>query len=120
MKSIHGEVGNRLRQYRKRIGLSQEKLALKAGITVSFLGEIERGIKKPSIESLEKLLNAMNISFCDFFDFEAEIKPIKDCTNLERLVIELKTRPMDEIALVYEIVRRILEYSDYRSMNHPE
>jgi len=112
MKFIHSEIGSHIRQHRKRSGLSQEKLALNAGITVSFLGDIERGVKKPTVESLEKILNALQVSFRDFFDFETEIKPIQECTAIEKLVFDLRKRSNTEIELIYTIVKRVLEYND--------
>ena len=112
MKFIHTEIGNRIRQHRNHLGLSQEKLALNAGLTVSFLGDIERGQKKPTVESLEKILNALHISFSDFFDFETDIKPLQDCTALEKLVIDLKSRPNDEVEMIYLIIKKILKYND--------
>lgn len=118
MKSVHEEIGNRIRQYRQRSGLSQEKLALNAGLTVSFLGDIERGKKKPTVESLEKLLRALNVSFLEFFDYETEIKPIKDCTALEKLGLLLQDRTNDEVEMIYSVVKRILEYDDARASKH--
>ena len=115
MKSVHTEIGNRLRQYRKRAGLSQERLALDADLTVSFVGDIERGVKKPTVESLEKLLGALNISFCEFFDYETEIRPIKDCSALEKLNLELKDRPNSEVERIYAVVKQVLEYGDTRA-----
>jgi transcriptional regulator with XRE-family HTH domain len=112
MKLIHKNIGIRIRQHRNHLGLSQEKLALNAGLTVSFLGDIERCQKKPTVESLEKILNALHISFCDFFDFEKEIKPFHDCTSLEKLIINLQNRPDDEIEAIYSIVEKIIEYND--------
>ena len=115
MKFVHAEIGTRIRQYRNRLGLSQEKLALNAGLTVSFLGDIERGLKKPTVESLEKLLVALDVSFCDFFDYETEIRPLKDCTALEKLTFELKNRPNDEVEMIYTVVKQMLEYGDARA-----
>ena len=119
MKTITGEIGNRIRLYRQRSGLSQEKLALNAGLTVSFVGDIERGVKKPSVESLEKLLGALGVSFLEFFDYETEIKPFKDCSALEKLTLTLKDRSNDEVGMIYEIVKRVLEYDDSRASNTP-
>jgi transcriptional regulator with XRE-family HTH domain len=118
MKSVSSEVGNRIRQYRKRAELSQERLALNAGLTVSFLGDIERGIKKPSVESLEKLLGAMNISFLEFFDYEYEIKPLRDCSALEKLTLILKDKPNDEVELILAAVQRIMDYGDARAVSN--
>ena len=119
MNSVNSEIGNRIRQHRKRLGLSQERLALNAGLTVSFLGDIERGIKKPTVESLEKLLRALDVSFSDFFDYETEIRPLQDCSALEKLVLELKGRPNDEVEMIYAVVKRVLEYDDTRANNTP-
>lgn len=119
MKSIHAEIGSRIRQYRNRAGLSQEKLALNAGLTVSFVGDIERGTKKPTVESLEKLLAALDVSFRDFFDYETEIKPLKDCSALEKLVLELQHRPNDEVEMLYAIVKQMLNYKDRILSNTP-
>lgn len=118
MKSVHSEVGNRVRQYRQRLGLSQEKLALNAGLTVSFLGDIERGNKKPTIESLEKLLRALNVSFVEFFDYETEINPIKDCSALEKLSLLFSDRTNDEVEMIYSVVKQILEFDDARASKH--
>ena len=114
MKSVHSEVGNRIRQFRQRSDMSQEKLALNAGINISFLGDIERGNKKPTIESLEKLLVALNVTFLEFFDYEKEIKPLKDCSALEKLDLLLKNRSNDEVEMIYAVVSQILEYDDSR------
>jgi len=119
MKTVHGEIGNRIRQHRKRAGLSQEKLALNAGITVSFLGDIERGTKKPSVESLEKLLMALNVSFLEFFNYETEIKPIQDCSALEKLSLLLRNRANDDVERIYTVVKQIVEYGDLRASNTP-
>ena len=111
-QSISNQIGSRIRKYRNQRGLTQETLALNSGINVSFLGDIERGTKKPSVESLEKLLKVLGVSFQEFFDFESDIKPFKDCTALERLNLKLKNRSEDEIEMVFDVARRILEFND--------
>ncbi len=116
MESISNQIGKRIKDYRNRAGLTQEALALNSGLNASFLGDVERGIKKPSIESLEKLLMALNVSFIEFFDFEANIKPFKDLTALEKLNMELQNRSKQEIELVYNIIKQILIYNDGKNV----
>lgn len=60
-------VGQRIRELRNNIGLSQEKLALKAEIDRTYLAGVEQGKRNLSIKSLEKILKALDISFQDFF-----------------------------------------------------
>ncbi len=112
MNSINSQIGSRIREYRVRAGLTQEKLALSSGINVSFLGDIERGNKKPSIESLEKLLAALGVTFREFFDFEVDIRPYKDNPTLEKLNAELQGRPENEIEMIYGIVKQVLAFND--------
>ncbi|HAP32869.1 MAG TPA: transcriptional regulator [Firmicutes bacterium] len=54
-----GEVVRRVREEK---GYSLAELAEKAGISFSYLSEIERGSKKPSIKTVEKLTSFLNIS----------------------------------------------------------
>jgi len=112
MKKISDQIGERIRQHRNQKGLTQETLALNSGLNVSFLGDIERGTKKPSIESLEKLLDGLGVTFLEFFDFETDIKPFKECASLEKLNINLKARPEDEVEMIYNIVEQVLHFND--------
>ena len=67
---ITQDVGNRIRFLRNQMGLSQEKLALKAGMDRTYLAGIESGKRNATITSLEKIVDALEISLKDFFDFE--------------------------------------------------
>lgn len=49
-------IGENIRLVRIKRGLSQEQLALNAGVNTSYIGQIERGEKNPTIKTLEKLL----------------------------------------------------------------
>ena len=67
---ITHDIGNRIRFLRNQMNLSQEKLALKAGIDRTYLAGIESGKRNATIISLEKIVDALEISLKDFFDFE--------------------------------------------------
>lgn len=56
------ELGKALRQARLEKGYSQHALAEKAGIGNVYLGEIERGLKMPSLNSFIKIIEALGIS----------------------------------------------------------
>lgn len=59
--------GVRLRQLRRERNMSQEDLALTAGVTTVYISEIERGLKNPTVLMIETLSNAMNLSLSEFF-----------------------------------------------------
>ncbi|WP_409252503.1 helix-turn-helix domain-containing protein [Bacillus sp. SCS-153A] len=57
--------GRRIRAFRKLKGLTQEGLARKIGISVSVLGEIERGSRLPTEDFLEKVAEILGIPRAD-------------------------------------------------------
>ncbi len=59
--------GGRLRKLRKERGFSQEQIALRAEITTSYYGQIERGQANPSVGLLEKICGVMNVNIVDIF-----------------------------------------------------
>lgn len=64
---ITDKVGSRIKELRKREGISQEKLAFKAELDRTYIAGVESGKRNLSIKSLEKILKALGVSFEDFF-----------------------------------------------------
>ena len=55
-------IGSRIRRRRLYMKYSQEQLAEKLGISVSFLGHIERGTRKMSLDSLYRIARTLECS----------------------------------------------------------
>jgi len=109
MSDIMERFSKRIRDMRQLRGVSQEQLALKAGINVSFLGQIERGTKKPTIDTIDKLLEALDISYQEFFDFESDVN--QGSAVIDKIIYELKPRSVEEQQLIYDLMRKI--FSQY-------
>lgn len=60
-------VGQRIKTLRKELGLSQEALALKAEVDRTYMTDVENGRRNISIEVLEKIIHALEVSFSEFF-----------------------------------------------------
>ena len=58
-------IGEKIKKARIAAGMSQEKLADSCGISLSFLGHIERGTRKMSVETLVSICSNLNLS-CDY------------------------------------------------------
>lgn len=56
------QLGKRVRIRRQVLGLTQEGLAERIGVSTSFIGHIERGSRKLSVETLHDLCKALNVS----------------------------------------------------------
>ena len=68
MSEIAKSVGQRIRNYRTRQGLSQEKLAELSGCHPTYIGQVERGEKNATLESVEKIASALNIPLAQLFE----------------------------------------------------
>lgn len=55
----YAKMGARIRQFRKAKGWSQAKLAKKCGISMNFMGNIERGTRKMSMDTFASLCNEL-------------------------------------------------------------
>ena len=62
------ETGKRITYFRTQKNYSVNKLANLAGISQSYLRDVELGNKNPTIEILSYICGALNISLKDFFD----------------------------------------------------
>jgi transcriptional regulator with XRE-family HTH domain len=62
------KFGERIRDLRKQKSVSQEDLAFKAGVHRTYIGMIERGEKNITLENINKLAIALDISIGDLLD----------------------------------------------------
>lgn len=113
------DVGARIRYFRHLRGLSQEQLALQAGLNTAFLGHLERGLKSPTITTLEKLVRALDITFEELFAEEssaADPERERALKQIELLTRELSAGQLDKLA---SIIRAILEFPQAARPSEP-
>jgi transcriptional regulator with XRE-family HTH domain len=60
--TIHRAFGRALREYREKASLTQEALALEAGLDRTFISLLERGKRQPTLETLFKLSKVLKVS----------------------------------------------------------
>lgn len=66
-RHIQEEFGEKVRFFRKKLGLSQESLALLSDLDRSYIGSIERGERNISIINIHKISKALNVNIKDLF-----------------------------------------------------
>lgn len=93
-------LGKRLRELRKRKGINQEKLAELINVDPTTISNIENGKNYPSMINLENLLDVLDSSFLDAFDFEHKNTNADLLTQINQ---KLKDNP-DKIEDFYKIV----------------
>lgn len=60
-------IGIKIRELRKKKNLSQTKLAKLAGISNTFLSDVEVGRTNPSLVTLKKISEALEVDIKEFF-----------------------------------------------------
>lgn len=67
---IHQKIAVKIRDIRKERDITQEKLALKVGLNRAYIGYIERGERKPSVDTLAKIAEGLGVKLHELFKFE--------------------------------------------------
>ena len=66
---IETKVGNRIKELRNKLGISQEELGFRSGVHRTYIASLEVGKRNVSIVTLEKIVIALEVSLSEFFDF---------------------------------------------------
>jgi transcriptional regulator with XRE-family HTH domain len=67
MSDIKKRFGKRLRKIRRNRDLNQDQLADMVGVSLNFIGQLERGESAPSFETVQKLAEALGVDVSEFF-----------------------------------------------------
>ncbi|MBQ7626575.1 MAG: helix-turn-helix transcriptional regulator [Rhodocyclaceae bacterium] len=65
IEEVREDIARNLKAYRMMRGLAQEALALEADVDRTMVSKIERGVTNPSIATLLKLANRLEIRLSD-------------------------------------------------------
>lgn len=69
MEKIRLNFGQRLRKKRLEKNLTQEELANLSGLHSTYIGQIERGLRNPSLINIYKLAKALKVTSSDLLPF---------------------------------------------------
>ncbi|MBO8430396.1 helix-turn-helix transcriptional regulator [Spirochaetes bacterium] len=96
-------IGQKIKEIRKRNGITQETFSEIIGIEPSSLSNIENGKSFPSMQTILKIMEKFNAKPQDFFNFEY----LKDEESLEEEIIEIiKRQPYDKKQIIFRIIKQ--------------
>jgi len=107
-------VGTRIRVLRKNRGYTQQQLGEKVRLPQSYIGGIERGEVNVSLETLERIIGALEIRPEEVF------KSVKNNTGLEKdklidkISVLLRERNITEIELVHNLITDLFKVVDLK------
>ena len=93
------DVGKRLVDLKEKTGMTRTALSKKSGVALSFINDIERGEKEPTIHTLKRLCEALGVSLAEFFLIEQDLSFLPD--DLYKFVI--KKENWDTIRFIAEM-----------------
>jgi len=115
MKSTKQQLGRKIKEARKAQGLSQEQLAEKIDIESKHVSRIEVGANYPSLQRLEQIASALNVSIKDLFDFTTIPVKAPACDDSKRKSltknIEKMLKKADEktLSMIYKIIQSVTD-----------
>lgn len=71
----------------------------------AYLGQIERGLKCPTIETLYKIVTALNVSLPEFFSFDVKERTQETSQRLQTAMLAM---PSDKLEHFTEIVEELI------------
>lgn len=83
-------LGRRVRSARKAAGMTQCELAERLAISTSFLGHIERGSRKASLETMIRIANELNASLDELLADSLKGAPVSKSTYTTRQRVALR------------------------------
>jgi len=86
-------------------GFTLEELGEKAGICCKYIGEIERGLKNPTVAVLQKIATALDIHAGILLSsFSAQEKDLDRLASINRILHGRDNETLDKINKILEIV----------------
>lgn len=113
MSGISELIGENIRQLRKERGLSQEQLALRAEINASYMGQVERGEKNPTIDVLSKIAHALQKPIEQIVNVAAEGPVANEAYSYaDKIAHQLIGLSVKEQEAVYRFVKQLVQFKD--------
>ena len=100
-------VAARIKYFRHVRDFSQEDLALRANINPAYFGQVERGLKCPTIDTLYKIARALDVPLPELLRTDA--RPASSSDGRLRLRELLSRVPEDKLDKVLNVIENIVD-----------
>ena len=80
------EVGAKIKYLRQKHGLSQEALALTCDMNPAFLGHVERGMRSPTLNTLQRICDGLGITLTELLLTETDNNASNNSASIQHVV----------------------------------
>ncbi|WP_166512337.1 helix-turn-helix domain-containing protein [Desulfallas thermosapovorans] len=86
---------------RETAGMSKGKLALEAGVSAAYIGQLESKNKQPTVDTLSRICQALGITLSEFFasDHPPELPP-----EVRRVCEKVQKLPPDKLRILNDVL----------------
>lgn len=115
MGDLSKHFGWRIQQLRKAARLTQEELGKRSKMEGKHVGEVERGERNPTLETVERLLRALQAEPYEAFSFNLVRQPSPDRTLDEETLLSLvRKTDMSLHPLLVQLMQDVLRWAHAR------
>lgn len=109
-KQITIATAQRIKFLRIQKNMSQEELAFRSGVNAVYYGQLERGLKCPTIDTLYKISRGLEIPLPELLYFEDELADIKVKNDqVGRLISRIPREKINQVIKILENVAELFE-----------
>ena len=90
--------------------MSQEQLAEKAGLHSTYIGQLERGEKNATLESVEKVARALDLPFEVLF--EKIIVGSTSSDTASKCYEVINSLPQEGQSAIFDLIKRVIEFKN--------
>lgn len=98
-------LGQRIKELRKRKGISQEQLAEMVNLEPPSICNIETGRNYPTFQNLEKIIDILDTNFVEIFKFDKYQESEDLISEINKMLVENPGKIQD----IYKVVKALLE-----------
>lgn len=112
MSDLKKKLGERIRILRVTKGLTREQLSERSEIHANYIGQVERGEKNLTIETLQKLGAGLNVTLEELIRF---LDPMERKDILGEIIEQLSARPPEDQQVALQILRTVFEWEEKKN-----
>ena len=98
----------RIRQLRLEKGCSQEEVSLTAGINPAYYGQVERGLKCPTIDTLYKISLALDVSLPELVRVDMSAVQSSEIERIKNLLASVPSEKREQVFAAFESIVKLL------------
>ena len=106
MEEIIFQIGNKIKEIRKKRGLTQAELAEKINVDPKYISRLETGNSTPSIPTIAKISETLDVEMFNFFIVETDKKKNQ---LIELISSKLPKANIKELNAIFEILNIMVE-----------